>query len=118
MDWDSKPANAAAYWVAYVLSAFQEEEEHDGDPDRQGTIVLARCDRSEGGALLYVEQLDEYVGADEHARLAAQRVAVVHEIGHLVANSDDELVTRSPDEPYRYTEIYLNLIRSNAKPAG
>ncbi len=118
MDWDSKPANAASFWVAYVLNAFQKEEEQDGDPDRQGTLVLARCDRSEGGSLIYVEHLDEYVGRDEQARLAEERCAVVHEIGHLVANSGDEPVTRVSDEPYRCTEIYLKLICSNAKPAG
>ncbi len=118
-DWDSSTQNAAAFWVAYVLGAFQGESPEDSDPDTEepteGETGTAR-----GGSLIYLEVNKDFARQPPPSDpTVEEQDTVVHEVGHAVGRSISESppVTRyAQGTPSRYTEWYLMCIRSAVKP--
>lgn len=126
--WDSVRFNSEAYWVAYVLGAFQGDRDYDADPRTE--LLLTYCgqvpydeqfpDEHLGGVLVYLESAREVAishGIDPQREEAA---TVVHEVGHLFRSMHEPVTLRDDDwdGPIAYTEEYLAIIRSVDKPAS
>jgi gamma-glutamylcysteine synthetase len=72
----------------------------------------------QGGSLIFLEAHQNGEGINNSQR--EERTTVVHELGHAVEGIGAEPVTtadqpNSPDPP-RYTEEYLDAIRSEPRP--
>jgi hypothetical protein len=118
--WQSRPFNEPDFWVAYLLGGFQGPEQEDNDPEGEASVRGYTYPR--GGSVVFIEATrDRSVDFGEDVVLREQNV-VLHEIGHAVADSGDEPVTRNDEaEPgrsvvLRYTEPYLEKLRANSKP--
>ncbi len=116
MDWDSKSDNSVGYWVAYVLGAFQGPAGVDNDPDTEPVVGVGATPVDYGGSLIYIEAIVDIARQCGWNATLTEQDTVVHEVGHAVADSRAEPVTRRPSEPGRYTEEYLKEIRESTKP--
>jgi uncharacterized repeat protein (TIGR01451 family) len=132
--WDTASLNANDFWVAYVLGAFQPVRESDNDPDSENELWGETPGDGTGGSLIYLETCRDAALENGWNVQAAIQDTVVHEVGHAVANSNEEPVTGwdakyrdnirprgsnfTPPDASRYVERYLHLIRSSIKPAG
>lgn len=122
-DWDSMGRNSRTYWVAYLLGAHQGPVENDYDPDGEPDSHNGSNNKISGGSLIYKETIYDKFGSQA---VLKERDTVVHELGHAVGDysAEDnptttnvhEGPTRWPDVPSRYSDAYLNAIRSNEKP--
>ncbi|GEM_PF-4869387 len=86
--WDSRGNNSEHYWVAYLVGAFQGAYRVDGDLDSE-SLRLGNTDCARGGSLIFLEALKE-----ERRPGAAERDAVVHELGHAFGATVLEPVTQ------------------------
>jgi len=118
-DWDSKCENSTAYWVAYVLGAFQGDVGKDNDPLTENE-VLGRTSTGYGGSAIYLETIRDSSVQHDWDALRKEQDNVVHEVGHALAQSGEHPVTRFTNEEIysRYTDEYLKAIRESQKPAG
>ena len=137
-DWDDASYNSPEYWAAYLFGAFQPHPLRDNDP-RTETALLGVMDRwNRGEATVFLETIRDLVPEwNQNQRLQQklpqplsaqilEQETVVHEIGHVLASDgqddpnylDDvhEGPTRFPNELFRYSDLYLDKIRSNRKP--
>lgn len=122
---DTAGQNSTAYWVAYLLAAFQGPKNRDNDFDDEKTVVeegkppeespiMGWAPLDQGVAIIFMET-DHDVARESGLNIALnEQDTVVHELGHLVGNSGDEPVSINS----RYTKVYLKHIRSSQKPAG
>lgn len=88
-NWTSRKHNQPSFWVAYLLGAFQEgqNEDGDGEPVRGFGWTPAK-----GGSLIYIETCNDVADIGGNA-LVFKQETVVHEVGHAVANSGKHPVT-------------------------
>jgi len=135
-DWDDASYNSPEYWATYLFGAFQPHPFVDNDPHTQGELLGVMDTWNRGEATVFLEAIRDAV-PEWNQRfqqklpqpLTAQTLeqeTVVHEIGHALASGgyddpnlfDDvhEGSTRFPNELFRYSELYLDKIRSNRKP--
>jgi hypothetical protein len=119
-DWDTVNDNSVAYWVTYVLGAFQYEPSRDNDPVTEAWVLgtNATSGPNNGGSLIYLETIRDVSAENNWDAVRKQQDTVVHEVGHGVANYGAEPVTRFYSEGVysRYTEEYLWSIRYSQKP--
>ncbi len=130
--WDSVALNADAYWMAYVLGAFQparggliDPHAADGDPNTEiedpDWVVTGQVPTNhQGGALIYLETIRDVAQFGGRAAPVEEAATVAHEVGHLF-NSLEEPVLLYDDDPTKaiaYTETYLRVIRVVDKPAS
>ncbi len=123
--WDSRGYNSEGYWVTYVVGAFQGEEGIDNDPDSEPAYQFGGSRAASGEAYVSIESIVDFVREYNESvpgqnldAAAVQRNAVIHEVGHNVADSGDHPVTRFNlgAGPLQYTEEYLKKIRESDKP--
>jgi len=113
LDWDSRVHNATAFWVAYVLSSFQDITTTDDDPDAEaGTFGVST--NPTGGSLIFLELHQPHEGVSNPQ--LEEQITIVHEIGHTVGDSSDEPVTENNNQDATLTSRYLNHVRSSPKP--
>jgi len=113
-DWDSKDDNSPAYWVTYVLGAFQGKPNEDNDPVTESWLVGVSF--PQGVSLIFLETAVDVAREEQWPADDFERDIVVHEVGHAVAKSGEHPVTQWPNVPSRYVEEYLKEIRSTDKP--
>lgn len=135
-NWNSKDKNRENYWVIYILVGFQGTRREDFDPNTE-PWTLGRCFAPGGGAYVFYETTRDLAHKYNLCAEKVERLSLVHEVGHLVARSDNEDITiwdvetKDPDRPgyrvinqafyaldFRYTPEYLRLIRTATKPWG
>lgn len=141
-NWTSRKQNQSAFWVAYVLGAFQGIESEDNDPNtesiRPGTVTLGITGPN-GGSLVYGEVNRDLAEQNRTSALAEIQDTVVHEVGHAVGNNGKHPVTGADAVdangvpiPFgtkskngilvthhtysKYQPAYLDWIRSSKKP--
>ena len=75
--------NLQAFWVTYVLGAFQEEVEVDNDPATEEDVILGLTPLNHGGCWVFLETIVD-VCRDTEGWEAAEKEkdTVVHEVGH------------------------------------
>jgi hypothetical protein len=100
---DTAGQNSTAYWIAYLLAAFQGPKNRDNDFDDEVTVVEPGTPPKEsaimgvtplplGIAIVYMET-NRDVAREGGVNVAlTEQDTVVHELGHLVGNSSDEPV--------------------------
>ena len=133
-DWDDADKNSKEYWAVYLLGAFQYEPRHDADPDREKAVLYAIDIQNRGEATFFYEAISEkedrvfveYQHEFPNTGLLLYEELVVQAVGHVLASFtsnntplEDELhqgSTRFPQDFYRYTDYYLDRIRSNSRP--
>ena len=106
------------WWGAYVVGAFQYKTTQDNDPNSEHGPVLFDCPygicAAEYGCWIFLENSRDLSREHNQDPVLMERNAVVHEVGHAVARSGDDVDVTSWDG--RYTEEYLLRIRSTQKP--
>jgi hypothetical protein len=114
LDWDSQLLNAADFWVAYVLQAYQgQASDRDNDPNSE-VSGLGITRGNGGGSLIFLEAHQSHEGVGDP--LAEEQLTVVHETGHAVGDSNDHPVTGNSDQDANFVANYLVHIRSAIKP--
>jgi hypothetical protein len=114
MDWDSQTANAADFWVVYLLAAFQHRTTEDADPDSE-TRTFGATPGTGGGSLIYLEVDQGHEGVSNP--VAKEQITVVHESGHAVGDSGDHPVTTNSDQSSTFVANYLVHIRASTRPS-
>jgi hypothetical protein len=71
--------DADDFWVAYLLAAFQETEDVDGDPSGEDSVLGRALPFLEPVGAIYLEVTREY---ERRGLRLEEEEAVVHEIGH------------------------------------
>jgi hypothetical protein len=116
MAWDSAPDNSQAWWVAYILGAFQWTTAEDNDPIGQDE-GLGKTAPGDGGCIILLETIIDSSAERNYDPTQREQDTVVHEVGHAVGRIGDEPVTLwDQGTPSRYTEDYLKAIRKSEKP--
>ena len=71
----------------------------------------------EGGSLIFLETIRDDSNQWGFNAVAKERDTVVHEVGHALARFASHPVTKWPNQPSRYTPLYLHEIRDTERPA-
>jgi hypothetical protein len=122
--WGSRQDNSEAYWVTYILGAFQYAVSTDNDPNTEGQVpgtdeVRGLARRPGGGSMVFLETIRDTSAEHNWSASQKEQDSVVHELGHATGGSDLEPVTKwSQGDPSRYTEDHLKAIRTADKPLG
>jgi hypothetical protein len=133
---DASRLNSNAFWVSYVITAFEERAFEDGDPDSSKfTGGVVNQSKSSNQAVLFIEvSLDwQNKGSSENypglftPRNKPQLVNAntVHEVGHAITGNLSETIVpwnrKEPEcwtRPLEYTKEYQLNIRRIVQPGG
>jgi hypothetical protein len=122
LDWDTAPNNSNSWWVAYLLGGHQAERDTDNDPETEVPATLGETAVPTGGSIIYLEAIYDRSSDLGVNPFHNEEDTVVHEVGHAVAKRghggpSEPNVTTWPAYPPRYTEFWLDKIRSSVVPA-
>ena len=81
----SRPENSNAYWVTFLVGAFQPDTLHDHDSSFEPSAVSAGRFYPGKGALVFLETIRDVSRTMDWNASAFERDVVVHELGHAVS---------------------------------